>query len=363
MKRNLRITLLVALLATGGFASAVTDSRAAQTSAPTSTAPLAVEIQLPTLSPVYLDAVPAVRGLDQVAAIAQLEQSLSRITTPYERYQLILFELSFRYAARADWPGLFTLFQRAQSEGLFFPLQPGPQARPAYVAELAKLDGFDALLRENNRLRAEAEKNAQLEFVVVKPAGYTPAKKYPLVIVLHGGAGCSAATAEHWQSPRLRSDCLVAFLQGGLLRGSFSRAFADDGFASVVAAYEQIIERYAVDTDRVILAGQSNGGRASIQLVAGNRIPARGLLLAFPTKPGDLAEIALRAAAGRGVRATFFCGERDDGFAAQQEMRALFECAALPTLFRSFPEKGHELPDAFPARIDEALAFLFGPEA
>ncbi|ACB75105.1 alpha/beta hydrolase [Opitutus terrae] len=361
MKRNFRITLLVALLATGGFASTATDSRAAEMSTPAPTVPLAVEIQLPVLSAAYREAVPAVRGLAQAEAIAQLEESLSRITAPYERYQLILFELSFRYAARADWPGLFTLFQRAQSEGLFFPLQPGPQARPGYVAELAKLDGFDALLRENNRLRAEAEKTAQLEYAVEKPAGYNPARKYPLVIVLHGGAGCSAAMAERWQSPRLRSDCLVAFMQGSLLRGSFSRAFADDGFASLVSAYGQILERNSVDTDRVVLAGQSNGGRASIQLVAGNRIPARGLILAFPTKPGDLAEPSLRNAAARGVRAAFFCGEQDDGFAGQQEMRTLFERAAVPTLFRSFPDMGHELPDHFPERIDEALAFLLEP--
>jgi dienelactone hydrolase len=320
----------------------------------------ALEVERPVRSAAYQEGMAAAEGLDPLAATGIHERTLDRVSAPAERYQLMFARLSFRYAETREWRKLMALLRKGQSEGLYFPFQTGARSWPDYVVELAKLDGFSAFLCENDRLRNEAQKNARLEYFVEKPVGYTPEKKFPLVLVLHGGVGGHAALADSWHSSQLASGCLVAYVQGSDYRGSFSRAYANDDSTGLLAAYRQILDRYAVDPSRVILAGQSNGGRRAIQMAVRGEIPTKGLILAFPTKPAELDVASLQKAARHGLRTVMLCGAKDGGFAAQEEMRELFERANAPLSFLSFPDKGHEFPDEFPAHLDRALAFILG---
>jgi pimeloyl-ACP methyl ester carboxylesterase len=231
---------------------------------------------------------------------------------------------------------------------------------PAYVAELGKLSGFGDFMKENDRLRAEAQKSARLEYFVDKPAHCTPARRCPLVLILHGGVGSHAALAESWHSARLASDFIVVRTQGAECRGSFSRAYEDDGLAGILAVYRQVLDRYPVDTSRTVLAGQSNGGRAAILLATTGKIAAQGLILAFPTKPRELDEQEVRRAARRGLRAVLLCGEKDWAIEQQRELAALFDRSAVPNTFLVFATKGHEFPEGFPAHIDRSLEFVLG---
>jgi dienelactone hydrolase len=322
-----------------------------------------VEIDKPVSSAAYRECMAAVSAIPDrksPEAIRLLENSLEKVANPYERYQIVFRELSFRYADTREWQKLFDLLRQGQREGLFYPFQHGENPWPSYVAEIGRLEGFDIFRRENDRLRNAARVDARLEYFVEVPEGYARGSECPLVMVFHGGVGSHRALAENWHSSRMTSDCLVACVQGAGVRGSFSRTYEDDDFAGPLAVYRQILARYSVDTNRIVLAGQSNGGRSAIQLAVGGRMPVKGLILAFPTRPARLDEPAVRAAAARGLRAVFLCGEKDGRFRDQKEMVALFDRGGVPHQFRAFPEKGHEFPDGFPAHLDRSLEFLLG---
>jgi hypothetical protein len=290
-----------------------------------------------------------------------LRRTLDKLSDPYERYQNIFRELSFRCAEAREWQTLLDLLRRGQTEGLFYPFQTGERPWPAYVAEISRLEGFGEFMKENDRLRDKAQRGARLEYFVDKPADYTREKKYQLVLILHGGIGSHIALAENWHSARLASGCIVAHLQGAQYRGSFSRVYEHDSFAGVLTAYQHILKRYSVDESRIVLARQSDGGRSAILLAVNGRIQAWGLILAFPTKPRELEEQAVWTAARNGLRAVFLCGEKTSEFREQKQMAALFDRCALTNLFLAFPERGHEFPDGFPAHLDHSLDFIFGP--
>ena len=63
---------------------------------------------------------------------------------------------------------------------------------------------FDAFWKENEARIAEAQSRAVLKIEVVTPAGYDPARTYPLFIALHGGGESIAELKPLWTSPRLR---------------------------------------------------------------------------------------------------------------------------------------------------------------
>ncbi len=324
------------------------------------------EVERPILSPTFRACMETVASADvrsSPEAIGILERALTQVSSPYERYQIIFRELGFRFAGAREWQRLFDLLRQGQAEGLFFPLEASGRVWPAYVADIGRLPGFGEFMRENERLRAEAQKHAQVEYSVEEPTGLASGRKYPLVLLLHGGVGSHGALAEDWRSPRLGAECVVVRVQGGECRGSFSRAYEDDGFIGILNAYQQVLDRYPVDASRIVLGGQSNGGRSAIQLVTSGRIAARGLILAFPTKPRALDEQELRDSARRGLRAVFLCGENDWAIGQQRETAALFERAAIAEQFLVFAGRGHEFPEGFPAHIDRALDFILGASA
>jgi len=112
------------------------------------------------------------------------------------------------------------------------------------------------------------------------PSGYTGSGSLPLVVVIHGGGGTSAAieTSSRWSTKADEVGCLVAYPQGLSLdsagvddpanelaywandRGTRPDLFAVDDVGMIGGLVDAIAAATPVDADRVYAMGMSNGG-------------------------------------------------------------------------------------------------------
>lgn len=323
------------------------------------------EVEKPAPSSVYLDVkqkVDIIRNQDRAQAIAALTEALPGIKDPYERFDIIFWELSFLYAESGQYEKCYDILKTGQNEGLFYPLQAGERKFPEYVDSLAGMSGFDAFLARNDQLKQEAQKSARFEYIVQLPAGYQKDKKYPLLVALFGGFGSHIKSTEVWRSPKLESEFVVLSLQGSEFRGSFLHSFTKDDMARIVEAYRRVTETYGIDSSRVIIAGPSAGGARAIVLAQDRLIPVAGLILAFPMRPQSLDEQKLDTIAKSGIRAAFLCGELDRGIKQQKEMGVIFDKHSIPNRFIIASGIGHEFPPDFSKQLDLSLAFIFSKE-
>lgn len=292
-------------------------------------------------------------------AIGTLEKILKQSdNNKYERY-ITTFHLTFFYARAKEYEKCFNLLEAGQEEGFFFPAITGNFTWPEYLSELKKLERFDDWFEENKGRQAEAQKNTKAEYFVQLPTGYTKDKTYPLLIVFHGGVDSNIGSYVNWQSPKLQSECIVGYLQGNHIHGSFHRGLGSKQHAIVKQAYQQITQKYTVDPNRVMVGGASAGGMISATIAQDATIPVTGAILAFPGPSPDLTESKLRQAAERGLRVALLTGELDGAIKIQKELGVLFDKAGLPNRFIVFPGIGHQFPEDFSNQIDLSLDFIW----
>ncbi|MFC1765704.1 hypothetical protein ACFL6U_26970 [Planctomycetota bacterium] len=300
-----------------------------------------------------------IRNEDPAKTIDLIKNTLPKVKSTYERFNLIFWELSFLYAGQNNFTATYAILKQGQKEGLYYPIRTGNRTWPEYTHELQKQADFEQFMKTNAELLEKDQAKAKAEYFVQLPKGYESSKSYPLLLVVHGGFGSHFDSAAVWQSPQLASDYIVAFLQGSICCGSGLRSFERNRLDKIVSMYKQICDEYAVDTSRVVLGGPSAGGHKSVQLTVQKHIAAQGMLLAYPVKPRDLDEENVKAAAERGVRAALICGEHDWALKGQKELSVIFDKHELPNRFVVFSETGHEFPKDFPKQIDLSLDFIF----
>jgi hypothetical protein len=101
-------------------------------------------------------------------------------------------------------------------------------------------------------------------FGVALPAGYDPARRWPMLVILHGLGHFSPYQCEARSEPGM----IVVAPRG---RGGMDYKFV--GEPDVLRAVEEALRLFPVDTDRVYLAGNSMGGTGSWHLAS--RFPDR----------------------------------------------------------------------------------------
>ena len=169
---------------------------------------------------------------------------------------------------------------------MFYYIRSGDRPFPAYTPELEKLDGYEAFLEKNQELLDEASKTSKTEFMVQLPDNYLETNQYPLMLIMHGGWGSIPDIQYNYISEKLKSEFIVAYFQGSIVRASGLRSFEmEEWQPKIKQGFEKIISKYSVDTTRIILGGPSAGGYRSLVLGLNHTIPASGLLLSFPVYP------------------------------------------------------------------------------
>jgi len=147
----------------------------------------------------------------------------------------------------------------------------GSRAITAVNARLASLPA-----PQSERVRWKGADGVEVEGLLLKPAGYNAGRRYPLLVMIHGGPGVAVKDAFEpyslfgqwvWPYPfRIFADRgYLVFLPNYRGTGSYGKAFrlfrdmAGEPAEDIVAGVEFLGRRGDVDANRVGILGQSHG--------------------------------------------------------------------------------------------------------
>ncbi|MFH1197126.1 MAG: hypothetical protein V1720_15625 [bacterium] len=323
------------------------------------TAQNVVEVSKMNLGSHYIEVMEKLEKLrtSPESALNLLNESLQKISNPYERFNLIFWEIPALYCELGKFEEGFKVLKNGQKEGLFYPIFLEPNKFPSYIANFESFSDFKSFLVENERLKTAAQDTTDFEYVVQLPRNYTKEKKYPLLMILHGGFGSHTQLMHDWYSPKLDSGFITVYTQGDRCLGNFLLGYSRDKTEMFVTAWKHILEKYSVDTTHVILGSQSAGAHHSLKLMFDEMLPVKGMILAIPAVP-ELDMEKVKKAAGRRIRAAILAGENDPRIIKTKEMSVEFDKLGLKNRLIIFPGKGHEFPDEFSKQIDLSLDFI-----
>ena len=113
-------------------------------------------------------------------AIAFLEPAFEEFP---EHYFKTAFHTLFCYRGLDKLEKCVELIESSVKRGYFFTL------RGEILDRVQAVDGGQSILAENERLKAQAQKEAKMRYEVHLPENYTPEKRHPLLLTLHCGGG------------------------------------------------------------------------------------------------------------------------------------------------------------------------------
>ncbi len=300
-----------------------------------------------------------INSTDDEKSIRLSLEALDKFKDKDARFDLITWELSVHYANLNQYNKCFDILKQGQQEGMFYYIRSGDRPFPAYTPELEKLDGYKAFLEKNQELKDEASKTSKTEFMVQLPDHYIETNKYPLMLIMHGGIGSIPGIQYNYISEKLKSEFIVAYFQGSVVRASGLRSFVmEEWHEKIKQGFEEIVSKYSVDTSRIIIGGPSAGGYRSLVLGLNNIIPASGLLLSFPVYPRDTDSTFYIKSAERGLKVALLCGENDWAIQQQKKLGYKLDKYGIKNRFVVFPEEGHGFPENWPYYLDTSIDYI-----
>jgi predicted esterase len=239
------------------------------------------------------------------------------------------------------------------------------RSNPAYQP-LLDLPEFQALIKRNQALR-EADPTAKIPVLAVRPTNRCQpgGPGCPLLLALHANYASAHTVLPFWQ-PAATSGWLVAAMQSTqiLWRGA---AVWDDLQAARVEAqrnFNTLQSQYALDIDRLVLAGNGQGAETAAWLALSGSLPARGLILVGQTGPlADRPEswsALLEAYGGPELRVYMILGEEDESAdpAYMQRFAEILMEFGFPTEFEIVPQLGPDDAEGYDSSVQRALEYV-----
>ncbi len=266
-------------------------------------------------------------------------------------------------AARVEQPELaIQVLRDALDQGFWYGEQI-MRASPSWQPLQGRPD-FEELV-ERFKERQEAADVRPQRFIMEPAGGCRADRPCPLFIALHGN-GDNGTTALNGWRPATDAGWLLAALQSSQAGMSDAYIWDDQDTArrEIAEHYTALCQQYAVDVDRVVVAGFSMGGETALRMVLSGVVPARGFVLLGPGGPTiDTPEAWLPLigqGAARGLRGFVLLGEQDAGV-PHDSIRTLVELLnthGVPCELELLPNLGHQYPDDIAPQLSRALAFI-----
>jgi predicted esterase len=213
----------------------------------------------------------------------------------------------------------------------------------------------------------ETPRNTTPKYAIVTPTAYTPARKYPAMIALHGAGGYKEGMMARWVSGLLADSCVVAYVESTepAPGGGFTwYAEIPRERAEIRSCYRDLIFRYSVDTTRVLVGGFSAGGMMALDIYLTQTVPAKGFVCLCPSMPNSFSRERVEAGVLRRERGFIIAGANDYLREPQLEMMAVFNETGFNCQFNTIPLLGHAMPANFPELLDAAVdSLLFADRA
>jgi predicted esterase len=222
-------------------------------------------------------------------------------------------------------------------------------------SDLDSLQGdpeFERLVALSEEKHKQA--TAEPELFVYPPAGVGP---FPLLIVLHARHSSAERDLPSWESA-VQHGWILAMPQSSQPSSSLSFVWDDREKAmnEVVEHFDLLIEKYPIDTNKIIVAGFSQGAARAIELVMSERIKASGFIAVVPGTL-NIDELSRWADSAK-ARGVLISGGRDPRYEMFQQVKQIFMQKNVPLMFENYSEMSHEFPNDFETVLRQGLDFI-----
>ena len=195
---------------------------------------------------------------------------------------------------------------------------------------------------------------------MIQPEGEARASA-PLLMVLHGNGSNGHAEVGSW-SGQASKGWLLAHPQSSQLIGDDVYVWDDWEKAAqeVREHYAVLVEKYAIDPEKVILGGFSMGGGLAIWLTLSRAIKARGFVVLGPyLRDIEALMPLLETARTDGLRGYIIVGEQDNiGLEISRKVADLLRSHGIPCELEIRPGLKHTYPADFGQSLAKGIAFV-----
>ena len=251
------------------------------------------------------------------------------------------------------------IWAEGQAKGYFFLLNTRMKKYEPYINN----EFFFDLVRTDEALRQASFMESETVYEIELPDTITPSRKYPLMIILHGGGRNMEKMRESWKIiPAMKSDFIITFVQSyrHLDYNTFGWTSSDErAYNDLMDIFTEIVAKYPVDTSCVILCGISAGGTMAFDIALNNILTVSGVIAFCPGKPRKIDPDALDQCS---FKIFMLGGEFDYYLPRQEEMARLFKEFNILYHYKIITGMHHEFPMDYELQMNEGIAFLLNAE-
>lgn len=246
-------------------------------------------------------------------------------------------------------------------EILNFQLDKGIWYPKVYHNECWNLDEFKGYIERWEKLKNKSEINSEGKLYFYKPINYDKNKSYPLFIAFHGWGEDVNLLRKYWNSSKLSKEYIVAVPQSSQIVGYSNYCWNNLNIAynEIKEAYDEVIWRYSIDTNTIIVGGFSQGATLALDVILNMEyIPAKGFIALNPDKPKNFSNESIINSSKRGVKGVILTGDMDGDYEEQKEIVRIFNDLDYKCRFVVKENFGHWFPKDLDERIDLALEYI-----
>ena len=243
-------------------------------------------------------------------------------------------------------------FRQGLESGLWW--QPELFADPDLNA-VRDLPEFQRLMADSQEKYEAARAQIERDYAILLPE--PPASgRYPLLITLHGRNGYKDVDLGQWEVARQRG-WLVLSCQSTqpVFQGAYHWDNPTIGLSDLLFYYEQALQKYPIDPQRMVIAGFSQGSGMAIYAARRGTLPVRG----FIGIGTWWADPNVFASGREDVRGYFVTGERDHTLERARQIQDVLRTSGVQFTEEVHAELGHAFSDDFGFSFDRAIAFIF----
>ena len=250
---------------------------------------------------------------------------------------------------------VMSVFQQGLDAGLWWAERQFSDSDLDLVRDLPEFKHLAAVSQEKYE---EARRHIKRDQAILLPET-SAVDPYPLVIALHGGAGYKEQHLEYWEAVRQKGWLVLAPQSTQpIYPGAYSWIDGGQGVEDLIFYIEKVLKEYPIDSQRVVIAGFSQGGGMAVYAALSNKVNVHGFISvgAYWTDPDALTPLAKDA---RPMRGYFVTGEKDRALDKIREIQNILKENNIPFAEELHPELGHEFPPDFEKSFDKAIGFIF----
>lgn len=236
------------------------------------------------------------------------------------------------------------------------------------LAALQELPEFIAVVERSRELRAQSEKESFPLLILRQQGRCQPGgPPCPLMIALHTNGATLQDSLEFWKPAATEEGWIVAAPQSSqaLWKGAYVWDDRETARRDIQRQHANLIRQYAIDPERVLLAGHGLGGETAVWLALNADIPAQGFIAFGPVGPltqdPDQWHDLLLKAGKLGLRGYIIMGEEDQSI-QQENIHLLVDLlneAGIPCELEIAPLVGHDYDPLYDDCMLRALEFIF----